>query len=432
MKEYLKRLPQEIKELISSAGKVSKETGMPAYLVGGFLRDLLLGVKNFDLDIAVEGNGILFAGKLAKKLKSGIRAHERFRTATLILKGRLKVDIATARKERYPCCASLPVVSAGSLIEDLMRRDFTINAMAAGITCAGAGKLIDPFGGKDDLAQGRIRILHDLSFKDDPTRILRAVRFQARFGFKIEHKTLSLLKEAISLGLLHKVSAHRMRDDLILMLKEDNPLKQISALYGLAGLSFISPLLKPGKATYDLFKAIDKEVAWFAKNFPGRRHLDVWLIYFAALLKPLGLAEIKNISRRLALASGEEKRIISYCQRGPKLISRLSRKEISPAQIFSLLEPLSYETIILLAATSRNKYCRKHIEDFLEIYNGMRLYVSGKDLHGLGVLPGPVYQKIFARVLAAKLNGKVSTYQDELALIRRLIKGRKLLERERT
>ncbi|MFA4854469.1 MAG: hypothetical protein WC616_03865 [Candidatus Omnitrophota bacterium] len=422
MKEYLKRLPREIKELISSAGKVSKETGMPAYLVGGFLRDLLLGVKNFDLDIAVEGNGILFAGKLAKKLKSGIRVHERFGTATLILKGRLKVDIATTRKERYPCCASLPVVSAGSLIEDLMRRDFTINAMAAGIARAGAGKLIDPFGGKADLAQGRIRILHDLSFKDDPTRILRAVRFQARFGFQIERKTLSLLKEAISLGLLHKVSAHRMRDDLILMLKEDKPLKQIRALDGLTGLSFLSPKLKPGKATYDLFKAVDKKVAWFAKSFPGRRHLDLWLIYFTALLKPLGLAEIKKISHRLALASGEEKRIISYCRRGRKLIFRLSRKEISPAQIFSLLEPLSYETVILLAATSQNKYCKKHIADFLEIYNGMRLYVSGHDLHGLGVLPGPVYQKIFSKVLAAKLNGRVATYQDELALIRRLIR----------
>jgi len=422
MKEYLKRLPAEIKELISMAGRVSKETRMPAYLVGGFLRDLLLGKKNFDLDIAVEGNGILFAEKLAKKLRAGIRAHERFGTATLILKGRLKVDVATTRKERYPCCASLPVVSQGSLIEDLMRRDFTINAMAVEIARGQGEKLIDPFGGRRDLAQGKIRILHDLSFKDDPTRILRAIRFQQRFGFRIERRTLLLLKESLNSGLLHKVNAHRIRDDLILMLKEDNPAKQIKALAGLAGLSFISPKLMPDKATYGSFKAIDKEVAWFAKKFPGRRNLDAWLIYLTALLNPLGLAEIKKICRNLALRGGEEKRIISYCRSGSKIISRLSRKNISPAQIFSLLEPLSYETIILLAATSKNKYCREHITDFLEIYNGMRLYVSGHDLHGLGILPGPVYQKIFAKVLAAKLNAEVSTYQDELALIRRLIR----------
>jgi len=422
MREYLKRLPTEIKELIRLAGEVSKETRMPAYLVGGALRDLLLGKKNFDLDICVEGNGILFSEKLAKKLKSGIRAHERFGTATLILQGRLKVDIATTRKERYPCCASLPVVSEGSLMEDLMRRDFTINAMAAGIGAGQGQRLIDPFGGRNDLAKGRIRVLHDLSFKDDPTRILRAIRFQQRFGFKIERRTLLLLKEALNSGLLHKVNAHRIRDELILMLKEDNPAKQIKALYSLAGLSFISPKLKPGKATYDLFKAIDKEVAWFAKTFPGRRHLDTWLIYFTALLKPLGLAEIQKISRSLALRGGEEKRIVSFRQSGPRIIASLSRQGASPARIFSLLEPLSYETIILLAATSKNRHCRKYIADFLEIYNGMRLYVSGHDLHGLGILPGPVYQKIFAKVLAAKLNAKVSTYQDELALIRRLIR----------
>ncbi|MDD5692199.1 MAG: CCA tRNA nucleotidyltransferase [Candidatus Omnitrophica bacterium] len=422
MKEYLKKLPPEIKEFISLAGKISKETRMPAYLVGGFVRDLLLGKKNFDLDIAVEGSGILFSEKLAKRLGSGIRIHERFGTATLILKGRLKVDIATARKERYPCCAALPVVSQGSLMEDLMRRDFTINAMAFGIGQGQEQKLIDPFGGRRDLAQGKIRILHDLSFKDDPTRILRAIRFQQRFGFRIEHKTLLLLKEAANSDLLHKVNVHRIRDELILMLKEDDPLKQIKALYSLAGLSFISPKLKPGKATYDLFKAIDKEIAWFTKKFPGRRHLDTWVIYLAALLEPLGLAEVKRICRSLALRNGEEKRIVSFRQSGPRVIVSLMKKGISPSRIYSLLEPLSYETIILLAAVSKNRYCREYIADFLEIYNGMRLYVSGHDLHGLGILPGPVYQKIFAKVLAAKLNAKVSTYEDELALIRRLIK----------
>ncbi len=423
MKRYLEKLPQGLKKIINLAAEVSKETGMPAYLVGGFLRDLILGVANFDLDITVEGSGIIFAQKLAKKLKSGIRIHERFGTATLTLDNCLKVDIATTRKEKYPSCACLPVVSWGSLKEDLMRRDFTINAMAVSIAEGDEQKLIDPFGGKDDLKSGRIRILHDLSFKDDPTRILRAIRFEQRFNFKIEPKTLALLKEAIGAGLLNKTHAHRTRDDLILMLKEKNPLKQIKRLGDLGGLSFLSDKLRFTKSTQDLFKAIDQEICWFRKNYSARRQLDTWLVYFTALLKPLSLVQLKSVTYKLGLPKGEEKRIISYCQQSHKLIPSLSKKGIRPSHIYSLLEPLSYEEILLLrAAACQNKYLKEYITDFLEIYNGMRLYVCGHDLHGLGILPGPRYQKIFAQVLAAKLNGRVKTRCQELALIKRLIK----------
>lgn len=423
MKKYFKRLPAELKKIIKLAAEVSKETKMPAYLVGGFVRDLILEVANFDLDITVEGNGIIFARNLAKKLKSELKVHERFGTATLVLNNHLKVDIATTRKEKYPYSACLPVVSSGSLEEDLIRRDFTINAMAVSICGDREQKLIDPFGGKYDLKAGLIRILHNCSFKDDPTRILRAVRFEQRLGFKIEPRTLELLKKAISEGLLDKVSPHRMRDNLVLMLKEQDPLEQMKRLGGLGGLAFISKRLKIDKSTRDLFRSVKNKILWFHKNFSTRRKLDVWLIYFAALLKTLTLSEIKMIVLRLGLRKGEEIRIISYYQMIRKLISSLSKKGVGPTQIFSLLEPLSYETIILLGATSQNMYLKKYITDFFEIYNGMRLYVSGKDLGGLGVLPGPRYQTIFTKVLAAKLNGKVKSRHEELILIQKLAKG---------
>ena len=426
MKKYLKKLPPEIKDLIVIIGKISQETRMPVYLVGGFLRDLILGVNNSDLDITVSGDGILFAEKLAKKLKSGIRIHERFKTATLILKNQLKVDIATTRKERYPYSASLPVVSLGSLREDLLRRDFTINAMAVSITPGQRQKLIDPFGGKDDLARGRICILHDLSFKDDPTRILRAIRFEQRFNFKIEGKTLKFLKQAINLGLLSKVNAQRIRDDLILMLKENNPAKQFKRLAGLADLSFISAKLKFDKTANELFKAINKEIIWFAENFPHLQQPEIWVVYFTALLQSLTLAEIKKIVRSLGLRKSEEKKILNYCKSSHKLISALSKPGISPAQVFSLLAPLGYEAVILLGASARDRHLKKYLTDFLQIYNGVRTFTSGKDLYGLGVSPGPVYREILAKVLAAKLNGKVTTFQDELVLIERLIKNGRL------
>ena len=425
MRKYLKKLPRELREIIRQASKVSQETRMPAYLVGGCLRDLILGVKNLDLDIAIEGNGIIFARNLAQKLKSRLKTHERFGTATLILNDRLKVDIATTRQEKYPYSTALPVVSPGSLKEDLKRRDFTINAMALSLSLDKEQEIIDPFGGQDDLASGRIRILHNLSFKDDPTRILRAIRFNQRFDFKIEHTTLLLLKEAISDGLLDKVNPHRMRDELILILKEQNPFRPIKELDDLGALSFISVKLKIGKSTRVLFKSIAKQIAWFVKKFPARRQLDSWLVYFAALLEPLALAQIKMVICRLGLRKGEQKRIVSYCQGRKKFISSLSKKQVRPEQIFSLLEPLSYETIILLSAASQNKNFKKYLADFFKIYNGMRLCVSGNDLGCLGVLPGPEYQKIFAKVLVAKLNGRVRNRQAELALIRKLVQTNK-------
>ena len=421
MKEYFKRLPRELKEVIQQVNKVSLAVRMPAYLVGGCLRDLILGAKNLDLDIAIEGSGIIFAQHLSQKLKSSLRIHERFGTATLILSNGLKVDIATTRQEKYPSFAALPLVSPGSLKQDLQRRDFTINALAIRLTLDKQQEIIDPFDGQVDLAAGRIRVLHNLSFKDDPTRILRAIRFSQRLDFKIEPKTLALLKQAISGGLLDKVSPHRMRVELIAMLKEPNPFKAIKKLGALGGFSFINAKLKVTKSAEGLFKSAAKEIAWFVKNFPTRRQLDTWLIYFAVLLEPLAYAQIKMIISRLGLRKGDQKRVISYYQIKRKLIATLSKKQLSGEQIFLLLEPLSYETIILASAVLRNKNFKKYFADFFKIYNGMRLCVCGKDLGSLGVLPGPGYQKILAKVFAAKLNGQVRNRQTELALIKKLV-----------
>jgi len=425
MREYLKNLPPKIKKLITLAREVSKETKMPAYLVGGFPRDLILGAKDWDLDITVEGNGIKFAEALAKRLNSRLIKHERFGTATLALGHHLKVDIATTRKETYPFSACLPVVSPGSLKEDLLRRDFTINSMAVSLAGISGQKLIDAFRGKEDLAAGKIRILHNLSFKDDPTRILRAIRFQQRYNFKIEPKTLRLLKEAVKSGLLKKVSPHRMRDELMAMFKEKDPSAQLRQLSALGALSFISDKLKPDSQTYNLFKSINKEVFWFMRNFPLHKQFDVWLIYFAALLKPLTLAEGIKIIRKMGLSKQDEKKIISCRKINQRFITRLKDKQIKPARIFALLKPLSCEAVILLRSSSRDSLFKKHIADFLKTYNCVRLCVSGDDLYKLGVLPGPKYQKILNKVLVARLNGKVRERQDELVLIKRIIQAHK-------
>lgn len=408
--------------MLKTIRRVAVESKMPVYLVGGFVRDLILGARNLDLDVAVEGSGILFAERLAARFKARLIRHKRFGTATVALRHGIKIDIASARKESYPQAAELPVVSQGILKEDLFRRDFTINAMAVSIFPGNFGRLLDFFGGEADLRRGRIRVLHDLSFIDDPTRILRAIRFKERYNFHIEPATLKLLKEAIRAKMLERVEPQRLRDELVLLLKEPHPIKNISRIQALAGFNFILQGLRPSKKDYRLMHSIEREIAWFRRSYPQRRPLDTWLLYFAGLTDSLSARETIEVSEKFALRRGETKRLLSFKKLKKGFITRLNQKGLNPAGIFSCLEPLSYEVILLLKAKYRKPCLNRHIEDFFEVYNGMRIYVSGHDLGGMGLRPGPVYKKIFTRLLNAKLNGRVKSREEELALMRKLIK----------
>lgn len=442
MKEYLKKLPQEIQDLIYLARDIAVRNNIPSYLVGGFARDLILGVRNFDLDIVVEGDGIKFAEEFAQELNGKLIRHRRFGTATVISKPHLnpvrdhmqperkhdvsngvKIDIATARKEFYPEPAHLPVVESGSLKDDLFRRDFTINAMAIGIADHSFGELIDFFGGREDLRKKSVRVMHKLSFIDDPTRILRAARFEQRYDFKIEPQTLKFLKEAVCLKMLEVVEPQRIRDDLILILKEEMPLKEIRRIHKLAGLKFLNKKLRGSAKMYALLEAIAKEISWFRKAHSQRRHLDAWLVYLMGLFDSLNAAAIKGICRRYAFRKGEEKRLLDCKGVNKGFIAKLSRK-IRPSEIYEMLEPLSYEVILLLKAKYKNPNLKKHIEGFLGVYNGVRIHICGDDLRRLGIAPGPYYQNIFKKVLNAKLDGMVKTKEEELALVGKLLKVR--------
>jgi tRNA nucleotidyltransferase (CCA-adding enzyme) len=423
MKEYLKKLPKELRSLITLACNVASVNHMSVYLVGGIVRDLILGKKNLDLDIVVQGDGIKFAEAFTQKLKARLIRHRRFGTAAIILDSGLKFDIATARKEFYPQPASLPEVTNGTLKDDLFRRDFTINAMAISIGAKDFGKLIDFFGGREDILHRKIRILHNLSFIDDPTRILRAIRFEKRYNFRIESKTLSALKEAVGLKMPEIVQPQRLSNELILILKEDRPLRQIKRIQELAGFYFVNPRLSLSKKTYRLINSIEKQVRWFKKTQPRRRKLDIWLIYFMGLLDSLNINDVRAVCKRFCFPKGDEKRILTYKNFDSKYIRQLNRTQIRPSEVFKILEPLSYEVILLLKAKyNKNINLKQHIKDFLGIYNGMRLYISGADLHRLGVKPGPSYQKIFANVLNAKLNGLIRTKKEELVLIKKLVR----------
>ncbi|MDD2690058.1 MAG: hypothetical protein PHT41_07925 [Candidatus Omnitrophica bacterium] len=421
MKKYLERLPKEIKDLVYLARDIATRENICAYLVGGFVRDLILGVKNFDLDILVEGDGIAFAEKLSRPLKARLVCHKRFKTATIVLGRGPKIDIASARKESYPHPAKLPCVTKGNLKNDLWRRDFSINAMAISINTADFGKLIDIHRGCDDLRHKNIRILHDLSFIDDPTRILRAVRFKERYNFKIEPRTLKFLKEAVKLKMLERVEPQRTRDELIPILKERQPLKEIISMRKLIGFSFISPRLSLPKKNLEFLRSIEQQVDYFKESHPQRRPLDSWLMFFIGIIDSLDIKQAMHVCSRLALRKGDVKRISAYKKVTRKFILKLACEKIKPSQVYALLEPLSYEVILLLKAKYKNRRIQRHIEDFLTVYNGMRIHLGGHDLKRMGLEPGPAYKKIFKKILNAKLDGLVRTKEEEVALI----KGRK-------
>jgi tRNA nucleotidyltransferase (CCA-adding enzyme) len=423
MKKYLEKLPKEILDLIYLARDIANSGNMPVYLVGGFVRDLLLGVKNLDLDIVVEGDGIKFAEDFAGRLKAKLTRHRRFGTATILFsRPHLKIDIASSRKEFYPQPGHLPLVTRGILKDDLFRRDFTINAMAISISYGNFGELMDLFGGKADLENKKVRVLHNFSFRDDPTRILRAARFEKRYNFSIEPGTLKLIKEAARLKMLENVEPQRIRDELILTLKEEHPIKEIRRLQDLGALSFISPHAALSKRTYRLLRSIERQVSWFERELRQRRILDRWLMYFIGLTDFLAIRDLKSICNKFAFRKGEEKRILGYKKINHRFISVLNKKEIRPSRIFALLEPLSYEVILLLKAKYKNPPLQEHIERFFKEYNGMRIHISGHDLHNLGIAPSPDYQKIFKKILNAKLNGLVTTKEEEMALLRKVVR----------
>jgi len=214
--------------IIEIVGKLADELKVKAYIVGGPVRDKLLGIKNYDLDFVVEEDGIKFAEALNKALKGKLTIYKAFGTATIAIKGK-RVDIVTSRKETYKHPAAYPAIKHGNIKDDLFRRDFTINAMAISVNKKNFGELVDFYGGQKDLKKGVIRVLHDKSFMDDPTRIFRAVRFSVRFGFKIEPHTKRLIKEAVLDGLLREVNAGRIRKEIEAFLKEKNTKKCLDA-----------------------------------------------------------------------------------------------------------------------------------------------------------------------------------------------------------
>ena len=413
------RLSPEINEALKSIGEVADEVGFQAYLVGGIVRDLILRVTNSDIDIVVEGDGITFGGMLVKKLGGRMKTHQKFGTAVVVLPNGLKLDIATARLEYYEAPAALPTVELSSIKRDLYRRDFTINTLAVRLNCKRFGELIDFFGSLRDIKDRTIRVLHNLSFVEDPTRVLRAVRFEQRLDFHLSKHTQNLIKTAVNMNLFNHLKGGRIYTEIVLMLSEAEPLKILRRMKDLDLLKLIHIHLKISTETERLFVGISETLTWFKLLYLEMK-VEKWFVYFLGLLDRLKDPAVNETLEQLAVPS----RIREQVRKSRKLyhdVLFLFYKEpnLPPSRIYDLLLPLDTETILLMMAKSDQEKAKKYISLYLTHLRDVKVSLTGKNLKAMGITPGPRYKKILADLLDAKLDGLIKNEDEEVFFVRK-------------
>ncbi|MGM0425069.1 MAG: CBS domain-containing protein, partial [Thermodesulfobacteriota bacterium] len=417
------RLPEPVLELLHSAGGLAKEMGYNVYAVGGFVRDILLQRPNLDIDLVVEGDGIVFAQALAQKLGGRIRAHKKFRTAVVILPDDQRIDVATARLEYYEHPAALPTVELSSIKLDLFRRDFSMNALAIELNPGHFGQLVDFFGGQKDIKERVIRVLHSLSFVEDPTRIIRAIRFEQRFKFRIGAQTERLIKNALQLNMFQKLSGSRIFQELKLLMQERSPLECLQRMQMLDILQNIHPLLKLEEKKVQLLQKVEKVLDWHELMYmdPAPEH---WKLYFLALCQGYNQEQIQSLTRSLDMPKKQQNSIIQILQEvysTEQSLYQWQKKGQRLSDLYFLLHRLPIEAVLYIMACTQQEYIRKHVSLYLTQLRGERIDISGKDLQAMGLIPGPAYGRILTRILAAKLDGEAKDREAQLNLARELV-----------
>lgn len=417
-------LPTPAAVVLRAAGQVARETAMPAYAVGGFIRDLLLGRPNLDIDVVVEGDGLIFAAMLAPRLGARMEPVPRFGTAHLFLPSGVRVDIATARREFYEYAAALPKVEQGNLRDDLYRRDFSINAMAVRLTPAGLGDLVDFFGGYSDLKAGLVRALHSLSFVEDPTRILRAVRFAARYGLNPERETERLAVEAVEGGFVERVSHDRLRNELLLILREEGAPSCLAALHRLGALRRLLPEVEWSPEAQEW-------VRWAQLFLAGRgpaggplppavqllrKQVDPTLLYTTVLGAAARVQDVPAFVHRLRLQRKPTAALLHALSLWREAQAALAAPGLQPSEVVSVLDGWPPEGLALLWLLGGSNRAGDRVRAYWSQYRKVRPSITSKDLQQAGIPPGRAFGLALTEVKRAKLDGRVRGREQELAL----------------
>ncbi|MYC33614.1 MAG: CCA tRNA nucleotidyltransferase [Chloroflexi bacterium] len=384
--------------LLGQVQRLADESGVSAYLVGGPVRDSLLGLPVKDLDISVVGDAPALAARLADAAGGRLTAHQRFGTATVAAEGAV-VDLVTARRETYHRPGSLPDVQPGDITDDLARRDFTVNAMAVPL-CGDVGQLVDPHGGQDDLRAKVIRVLHQRSFVDDPTRIVRAARYSGRLGFPIADDTLPALNKALP-GAMSTVSRDRVRHEMERIFQEDRPLRVLR----LAGELGILTSIHPSLSVNHLPEVIHPD------------HPEAPLVWLAALAWVLRRCEASAFCVGIN-APSDWARVIDDTVALRGKVDQLGQPQLSPSVVCALLDGLSPDSLSAACLLSSPTVAER-IGRYLSEWRSIAPLLRGTDLLELGVPAGPAVGEALRALRKARLDGETHSVEDEQRLARK-------------
>jgi tRNA nucleotidyltransferase (CCA-adding enzyme) len=429
LSDKLKNLDGETQAICRIIGETAARMGMTAYIVGGFVRDLLLSRANYDLDFVIEGSAIEVAQALAQTRESKFELlveHERFKTAQLRFHGAhlRKVDLASARSEFYEHPAALPTVEMSKMEADLLRRDFTINAMAICLNPDRYGNLMDLFGGQQDLSDKLLRVMHSFSFIEDPTRLIRAARFAARLNFSIEEKTMEQARRAVALDIFDDLGGVRMRDELKLILESEHRLDGLDLLAQTgANMRYLDTQLeyKP---------SIRKQIRIAGRLLQRYPVEQPWIVYLGVLLAEMQIDRVPTLLERLHLTN-EQKQIIQSALEMPGCMKNLfERVEWSQyilpkrSQIYKMFRGRSDESLAIAASLA---VAGSPMRRLIKLYRGeleqQTLLITGSDLLQMGVPQGPALGKMLGLLLDARLDDLVKTREEELSFASELHKS---------
>ncbi len=423
------RLDNRIKQLLQKAGQIGNELGFNVFVVGGFVRDLLLNRQIEDIDIVVEGDGIEFAKVYAQKEGCRINTYKKFGTAVIIFPDHFKIDVASARLEYYTMPAALPIVEKSSIKLDLARRDFTINTLAISLNPDNFGTMIDYFGATRDLKDKTIRIIHNLSFVEDPTRIFRAIKFSNRFGFTIGKVTSNLIQNAIRIDCFKNLSGLRVLSELKQIFEEENPIPAIRTMeaYGLEKVLHKNLTIIPN--TYQLFESVNKILSWHDLLYVDEQY-PRWSVYFMALLNRCSFNVCEEICKRLNVPLKEHCILFDMRYKAEKLLLLLENSSfpISKQDLYWALINFNTEYILYMMALCKNEDIKKAISNFYTHQRNIKPYIKGRDLLKIGLPPGPVFTTILNQVLNSKLDGELKTKKDEIKFATEYAKKNKLID----
>jgi tRNA nucleotidyltransferase (CCA-adding enzyme) len=403
-------LAETERRALGQVARAAGEGGVPLYLVGGALRDLLLRRPVRDLDVAVEGE----VRAVTRRVGSTLSRHDRFGTAKVRLRGGVEVDLARTRRERYLRPAALPEISPAGLLHDLARRDFTINAMAAPLSPDGPGGLVDPYGGHEDLRRRRLRVLHERSFDDDPTRALRAVRLAAELGCRLERRTSGLIRSAVERRLFDRLSGLRLARELKRLLG----IRRVKAAVRLArDLGLLSAFDAELVAPRDLDASLERLPHLVERH--RARHADEplqpWAIGMPLVLRSSGPETLGRILGRLRLSRADEDAVrdgVEALRRVPRSLAGGGR--LRPSRIHRACSGHRTEALLAVAATTASSRVRRAVLRHLDRLREVRAELSGTDLLREGIAPGPAVARGLRAALEARLDGRVRSRDAEL------------------